>query len=358
MKRRSRAHRALPAVFGDEVRNALTTDAECDTMFRLTDGHCPLLSSDGLCRVQLSLGEEALCDTCRAHPRFYEEYGQTKELTLSISCPAAIDLLFAQKSPISFVCREDGAPVTGCNNLDPNCYLALHRARDAAISIAQNRTHSIPDRLSLLLLFAVRLQRLIDTEAYGRLDGLLARFSDNQAVHRDPCPRKAHASKARCLLPLLDALNNMEHLTQEFPRMLDSQSMQHPQHVFDPAFDAQWEHLTVYFLWRYFLKASVDRRALSQTEGCLLPRALHCGAVLLSGRAGSANTLHACLSLQQRGRAFRRESAPASACLRPEDAFVEDALVAARLILRNPHKIFKPVLYHLYNFPLAFFWKT
>ena len=64
-------------------------------------------------------------------------------------------------------------------------------------------------------------------------------------------------------------LNNMEHLTQEFPRMLDSQSMQHPQHVFDPAFDAQWEHLTVYFLWRYFLKASVDRRALSQTEGCL-----------------------------------------------------------------------------------------
>ena len=93
-------YRALPGVFGDEVRACLTTDAEGDTMFRLTDGHCPLLSSDGLCRVQLSLGEEALCDTCRAHPRFYEEYGQTKELTLSISCPAAIDLLFAQETPI------------------------------------------------------------------------------------------------------------------------------------------------------------------------------------------------------------------------------------------------------------------
>ena len=54
-------YRALPGVFGDEVRACLTTDAEGDTMFRLTDGHCPLLSSDGLCRVQLSLGEEALC---------------------------------------------------------------------------------------------------------------------------------------------------------------------------------------------------------------------------------------------------------------------------------------------------------
>ena len=49
-------YRALPGVFGDEVRACLTTDAEGDTMFRLTDGHCPLLSSDGLCRVQLSLG--------------------------------------------------------------------------------------------------------------------------------------------------------------------------------------------------------------------------------------------------------------------------------------------------------------
>ena len=262
-------YRALPGVFGDEVRACLTTDAEGDTMFRLTDGHCPLLSSDGLCRVQLSLGEEALCNTCRAHPRFYEEYGQTKELTLSISCPAAIDLLFAQETPIKFVCCEDGAPVSGCNDLDPDRYFALRRARDTAISIAQNRTHAIPDRLSLLLLFAVRLQRLIDTEAYGRLDGLLARFSDNQAVRRDLARAKRMQSKPSAFFPCWMLLNNMEHLTQEFPRMLDSQSMQRPQHVFDPAFDAQWEHLTVYFLWRYFLKASVDRRVLSQTESCL-----------------------------------------------------------------------------------------
>ena len=190
-------YRALPGVFGDEVRNALTTDAEGDTMFRLTDGHCPLLSSDGLCRVQLSLGEEALCDTCRAHPRFYEEYGAAKELTLSISCPAAIDLLFAQETPIKFVCREDGAPVSGCNDLDPDRYFALRRARDTAISITQNRALPISDRLSLLLLFSVRLQKLIDTEAYGRLDGLLARFSDKQGHH----PRTGEYIEVNAPLP-------------------------------------------------------------------------------------------------------------------------------------------------------------
>lgn len=169
-------YRALPGAFGDEVRSALTTDEAGDTMFRLTDGHCPLLSSDGLCRVQLALGEDGLCNTCRAHPRFYEEYGQTKELTLSISCPEAARLLFSQEAPITFVCREDGTPATGCNDLNPERYLALRRARDTAIRIAQNRALPVSDRLSLLLLFAVRLQKLIDTETYGKLPGLLARF--------------------------------------------------------------------------------------------------------------------------------------------------------------------------------------
>ena len=36
-------YQKLPGAFGDKVRAALTQDADGDTMFRLTDGHCPLL---------------------------------------------------------------------------------------------------------------------------------------------------------------------------------------------------------------------------------------------------------------------------------------------------------------------------
>ena len=120
-------YQELPGAFGDEVRAALTQDADGDTMFRLTDGHCPLLREDGLCRVQLALGEEGLCNTCRQHPRFYEEYGSTKELTLSISCPAAAKLLLEHDASVTFVSHEDGAPVSGCNDLDPDRYFALRR---------------------------------------------------------------------------------------------------------------------------------------------------------------------------------------------------------------------------------------
>ena len=194
-------YQKLPGAFGDKVRAALTQDADGDTMFRLTDGHCPLLREDGLCRVQLALGEEGLCNTCRQHPRFYEEYGSTKELTLSISCPAAAKLLLEHDASVTFVSYEDGAPVSGCNDLDPERYLALRCARDTAIALVQNRSLSIFDRLGLLLLFAVRLQKLLDEAAYGRLDALLAQFSSLARCRRALSHARRLGRKRRASCP-------------------------------------------------------------------------------------------------------------------------------------------------------------
>lgn len=262
-------YQKLPGAFGDKVRAALTQDADGDTMFRLTDGHCPLLREDGLCRVQLALGEEGLCNTCRQHPRFYEEYGSTKELTLSISCPAAAKLLLEHDASVTFVSHEDGAPVSGCNDLDPERYLALRCARDTAIALVQNRSLSIFDRLGLLLLFAVRLQKLLDEAAYGRLDALLAQFSSLARCRRALSHARRLRQKEARFLPCWLILNNMEHLTQDFPRLLDRCAGNAPAHALDPAFSVQWEQLTVYFLWRYFLKASVDGKLLSQVQSCV-----------------------------------------------------------------------------------------
>lgn len=264
-----RKYRALPGAFGDEVRAALTTDEEGDTMFRLEDGHCPLVRADGLCRLQLAYGEEALCKTCRAHPRFWEEYGAAKELTLSISCPAAAQLLFTHDGPVTFTVREDGEPVSGSNDLDPELYLTLRNARQTAISIAQNRSLSIPDRLSLELLFADRLQTLLDDKKYARADGLLARFSAPERCKRELSRAKRLRAKKAAFFPCWLLLNNMEHLTVEFPRFLDGLPAREPAPSFDEAFCDAFEHLTVYFLWRWLLKASVDGKLLSRVESCV-----------------------------------------------------------------------------------------
>ena len=59
------------------------------------------------------------------------------------------------------------------------------------------------------------------------------------------------------------------------------------------AFSVQWEQLTVYFLWRYFLKASVDGKLLSQVQSCVF----HVVSIAALFSAQDSRTPQALLSL-------------------------------------------------------------
>lgn len=262
-------YRALPGEFGDEVRAALCVNEEGETMFRLAGSQCPLLREDGLCRVQLALGEEGLCNTCRAHPRFYEEYGNTRELTLSLSCPAAARLLLEHPEPIDFCAQEDDTPVSTCNDLDPAVYSALRSARDHAIRLAQCRALPLSDRLALLLLFAARLQKLLDARAWPRLPGLLARFSAPQSCARQLARARRLRGRSAAFFPCWLILNNMEHLGIELPKKLDRALQASARVNFPEAYASQWENLLVYFLWHDFLKASSNQQVLLRVEACV-----------------------------------------------------------------------------------------
>ena len=90
-------YQKMPGVLGEQVRAAMLTE-NGETRFREQDGKCVLLRKDGLCPLQAAYGAEMLCRTCFTHPRFTEEYGQTAELTLSVSCPEAARLLLGEES--------------------------------------------------------------------------------------------------------------------------------------------------------------------------------------------------------------------------------------------------------------------
>ena len=103
-------YRAMPGPLGEQVRAALVTE-NGETRFREEGGRCVLLRDDGLCPIQAAYGAEALCRTCYTHPRFTEEYGQTAELTLSLSCPEAARLLLTHEAPLRIETQDDGGPV-------------------------------------------------------------------------------------------------------------------------------------------------------------------------------------------------------------------------------------------------------
>ena len=99
----------LPGDIGDALRAHISVEPE--PHFVMTDdGRCPFLRGDGLCRLILTLGEDALCDICAEHPRFYNFTGGREESGLGLCCEEVVRLLYSSDAPLGFIVEDDGEP--------------------------------------------------------------------------------------------------------------------------------------------------------------------------------------------------------------------------------------------------------
>ena len=69
-------------------------------------GGCPLLGEDGLCTLQLELGEAILPDVCRLYPRNTREVCGEAECACAGSCEAVTELLLEREVPLGFRTAE------------------------------------------------------------------------------------------------------------------------------------------------------------------------------------------------------------------------------------------------------------
>lgn len=80
--------------FSDELRRGITFSSDGSLCFKLIDERCFFLDENNLCRIYKTLGKDALCDICREHPRFYNDYGSVSEEGFGLQCEEAVRLLF------------------------------------------------------------------------------------------------------------------------------------------------------------------------------------------------------------------------------------------------------------------------
>ena len=72
--------------------------------FRLGEGErCPHLNERGLCRIIKACGEDALCEICREHPRFYHDTCRGREVGLGMACEEACRLMLSSPDYAEFV---------------------------------------------------------------------------------------------------------------------------------------------------------------------------------------------------------------------------------------------------------------
>lgn len=225
----------------DKIDSVLDNDEYGNTIFRLTKNkRCPFLNDENLCDMHIAIGGEHTPFTCRTFPRFINDFGGTREMGVSFSCPVASDMMWDLKEPFDFVSEVNDIPPS-LNDIDAETYFFLLTSRKKAYSIVQNQNKPVKDRLLELLDFGVELQNYLDEYEEGTTG-----------------------------IDFFEVFNNPEVINQEWVQKVDSANKSAS--VLDTK---QNENIAMYFLFRYFLNAVYDLDVLSKIKmavvGVLVP---------------------------------------------------------------------------------------
>lgn len=247
-------YRNLPGPLGGRLREVLAQEDGC-TVMAIENGRCPMWRSDGLCRIHAELGEEALCATCRDFPRLRHDYGDFVELGLELSCPEAARLILS-RAPAPYISTE--IPGGEAPEYDSEAMEVLLRTRENVLAILADQVYSVPEALTLALLYGYQAQ--------SELDG----------GEVQPFDAAAALAEAKCFAKLSEIgeltafFSGLEILTEGW-----KQRLAHPA-------PGTWEEghrkIARYFVERYWLQAVSDYDLYCRVKfifiSCLLIRLL------------------------------------------------------------------------------------
>lgn len=289
-KKSSAYYKSVDGAFGDRLRSKLV-DYPIEDRFILGEhGRCPFLNSKNLCDIYTELGEDKLCETCTNFPRHITEFGNTREIGISLSCPIAVELIMKRKEPIRFTVSENDEKVSEYNDIDAALYYSLCQARELAYTICQDRTMKIRHRAVLLLDFAKKLQKKLKK---NKLNKILDAYKDVQYRNeRIEKLEKKYASYKKTTVVLrkwLDIYDRLEHIKPEWQGILSELSGYVDRRMPDVKAgavivnerDYEYEHLMVYYVYRYFLRAVFDENVLKKIK-------LSCTALIMQELLGAA----------------------------------------------------------------------
>ena len=158
--------------YSREMVKHIQFDADNNNYFITMDEHgaCPFLTEDKLCRLQRDYGEEFLSSTCATYPRYTRDFGNFFERSLALSCYVAAEMILFEREPMKFefvrvpekIHSAGGkigfAPVLTVEGFAER----MLEIQVAMISILQERTLTIDQRLIVLGFFLDKLEELTD----------------------------------------------------------------------------------------------------------------------------------------------------------------------------------------------------
>ena len=216
------------------IDSVLSKDEFDNTIFTLAPKkRCPFLNDENLCDMHIAIGGEHTPYTCRTFPKFIYDFGATREIGISFSCPVASDMMYNTES---FDFETDiNSDLPTLNDIDAEKYFLLYKGRAEAYKIAKDKNKSIRERLNDLLDLGVLLQEKLFPYDEGGDD-----------------------------IAFFDVFKNPELINPEWKEKVENFSLKQVSNT------QSNENILMYFLYKYLMQAVYDDDALSKIKMAVL----------------------------------------------------------------------------------------
>lgn len=156
-----------------------------------SDGFCPFLNKDFLCKMQLKYGAEYIPSICYIYPRIINVVDGKYEMSLNTSCMEAARSILLNKDPMEFV--EIGEMdlyknyIRATFDSDKALFLVWHKKyfhlyRDFAIKLFQNRSLKLFEKLLILGLFCVKVDKMFYSKKYSQISEFVTSFYEKTDI--------------------------------------------------------------------------------------------------------------------------------------------------------------------------------
>ena len=213
------------------INSVLDKDEFDNVIFRLAPKkRCPFLNEENLCDMHIAIGGEHTPVTCRNFPRFIYDFGGTREIGISFSCPVAAELIYNSDESLAFD-SEINSDLPTINDIDAELFIKLKQERTRAFEIIQNAAKPLDKRLCELLDFAKELQKEIENYEEGGEE-----------------------------IGFEEVLKNPELINPEYREKVDNFKLKRIENSLAN------ENIAAYFIYKYFLLAVYDKDVLSKAK--------------------------------------------------------------------------------------------
>ena len=278
-------YRSVEGTFGDRLRESMFVAEDGGYRFKLKGPkRCAMLNDNNLCDLYTALGEEALCEVCTEYPRFSLVYGQVEQKALSLSCEEVGRILFGRTEPEQLIdielpgdCEDDEE--------DPLLVVFMEWVQKEAVAILQNRELSITERTREFLAWCDRVQTIINySQAKDDLSILEAwknQDADREIREWEQKNIEGKEKPARNLsyedfCDRFEIFLDMEELDEEWINTKAEFEQIYHEDTYEKLLLAYlnskdyselgYEHLLVYFVYRYLMNAVYDYDILSYAK--------------------------------------------------------------------------------------------